>query len=57
MTSKSNINISNEVLKKLDTIHDFGHKSNRNAPEGLNIIFKDEGSMSEFLNTYKKFFK
>lgn len=52
MTSKSNINISNEVLKKLDTIHDFGHKSNRNAPEGLNIIFKDEGSMSVFLNTY-----
>ena len=48
----SNSNISFETLKKMDTIHDFGHKSNRNAPMGLNIIFKNDGGMDLFLKTY-----
>ena len=42
--------VSPEELKQLDTIHDFGHATNRNAPNGLNTIFSPINGFEAFLD-------
>lgn len=43
--------VTRDQLKQLDTIHDFGHTTNRNAPAGLNTIFSPSNGFEGFLNT------
>ena len=54
-TAKSPKNKSKGVtpdqLKQLDTIHDFGHATNRNAPTGLNSIFALSNGYESFLDS------
>ena len=43
--------VTSNQLKQLDTIHDFGHSTNRNAPAGLNTIFSPSNGFEGFLDS------
>ena len=43
--------VTPDQLKQLDTIHDFGHATNRNAPTGLNSIFALSNGYESFLDS------